>query len=145
MGARAPRGEGIRPPLDATVRHAQAQRICHRRLPTRLLAERAVCSPPKGLGLGTSRPGFALSAAAARHHFQTLDFLAHGIVEDGVAKKSPYYARWRIRALDLFILCETHSSGSIRREKSLLLTAPVRIAVVSTVVGDLLPTTPAGL
>ena len=34
--------------------------------------------------------------------------------------------------------------GATRREQSLL-TAPVRIAVVSTVVGDLLPTTPAGL
>ena len=52
-------GEGIRPTLDATVRHAQAQRICHRRLPARLLAERVVCLPPKGLGLGTSRPSFA--------------------------------------------------------------------------------------
>ena len=82
-GARS-QGEGIRPPLDATVRHAQAQGICHRRLPTRLLAERAVCSPPKGLGLGTSRPSFALSAAAARHYFQTLDFIADGFVEGGV-------------------------------------------------------------
>src|SRR5215208_831645 len=42
-------------------------------------------------------------------------------------------------------LCETHSSRSIRREKSLLFTAPVRIAVVSTVVGDLEPSSPAGL
>jgi len=87
-------------------------------------------SPPKGLGLGTSRPSFALSAAAVRHYFQTLDFLADGFVEDAVAKKSPDYARWRLRALDLFILCETHSSGATRREKSLLLTAPVGPVVV---------------
>jgi hypothetical protein len=26
----------------------------------------------------------ASCAAAARHHFQTLDFLAHGFLEDGV-------------------------------------------------------------
>ena len=26
-------------------------------------------------------------AAAARHHFQTLDFLAHGFVDDGVGKE----------------------------------------------------------
>src|SRR5829696_7946144 len=41
------------------------------------------------------------------------------------------------------LLCETHSSGATRREQSLL-TAPVRIAVVISVVGDWLPTTPAG-
>jgi hypothetical protein len=29
----------------------------------------------------------AICAAAARHHFQTLDFLAHGFVEDGVGKE----------------------------------------------------------
>ena len=46
--------------------------------------------------------------------------------------------------LQTSLYCETHSSGSTRREKSLL-TAPVRIAVVISVVGDLLPTTPAGL
>jgi len=46
--------------------------------------------------------------------------------------------------LQISLLCETHSSGATRREKSLL-TAPVRIGVVSSVVGDLLPTTPAGL
>jgi hypothetical protein len=27
---------------------------------------------------------WAIRAAAARHHFQTLDFLAHGFVEDSV-------------------------------------------------------------
>src|SRR5215204_2929268 len=42
-----------------------------------------------------------------------------------------------------YVLCETHSSGSIRREGSLL-TAPVRIIVVISVVGDWGPTTPAG-
>ena len=42
------------------------------------------------------------------------------------------------------LLCETHSSGATRREKSLL-TAPVRIDVPISVVGDLLPTTPAWL
>jgi hypothetical protein len=35
---------------------------------------------PHSYGLGLS----AIRAAAARHHFQTLDFLAHGFVEDGV-------------------------------------------------------------
>jgi hypothetical protein len=34
-----------------------------------------------GLGLSTIR------AAAARHHFQTLDFLAHGFVEDSVGQE----------------------------------------------------------
>src|SRR5215203_5765713 len=29
----------------------------------------------------------SLRAAAARHHFQTLDFLAHGFVEDGVGQE----------------------------------------------------------
>src|SRR5215204_650363 len=42
------------------------------------------------------------------------------------------------------LLCETHSSGATRRERSLF-TAPLRIAVVISVVGDLLPTTPVGL
>src|SRR5918995_631244 len=42
---------------------------------------------------------------------------------------------------DLFTLCETHSSGATRREKSLL-TAPVRIDVPISVVGDWLPASP---
>jgi hypothetical protein len=42
------------------------------------------------------------------------------------------------------VLRQTHSSGATRREQSLF-TAPVRIAVVISVVGGLLPTTPAGL
>jgi hypothetical protein len=29
----------------------------------------------------------AVRAAAARHHFQTLDFLAHGFLEDGVGQE----------------------------------------------------------
>jgi hypothetical protein len=29
----------------------------------------------------------AISAAAARHHFQTLDFLAHCFLKDGVGKE----------------------------------------------------------
>jgi hypothetical protein len=29
----------------------------------------------------------AICTAAARHHFQTLDFLAHGFVEDGVGQE----------------------------------------------------------
>jgi len=34
------------------------------------------------------RGGLSAScAAAARHHFQTLDFLAHGFVEDGVGQE----------------------------------------------------------
>jgi hypothetical protein len=59
--------------------------------------------------------------------------------------KSPDDARWHLRASDLFtLLCETHSSGAIRREQSLF-TAPVRLLVVMSVVGDLEPTTPVGL
>jgi hypothetical protein len=48
-------GEGTRPPLGATVRHTQAQRICHRRLPTRRLAERVVSPPPIRLGRDTTK------------------------------------------------------------------------------------------
>src|SRR5215208_8423266 len=47
--------------------------------------------------------------------------------------------------LQISLLCETYSSGPTRREQSLLLTAPVRIIVVISVVGDLLPTSPVGL
>src|SRR5829696_5641080 len=36
-------------------------------------------------GTGTGLP--AIRAAAARHHFQTLDFLAHGFVEGGVGQE----------------------------------------------------------
>jgi hypothetical protein len=35
---------------------------------------------------GGTTTSFA-SAAAARHHFQTLDFLAHGFLEDGVGQE----------------------------------------------------------
>src|SRR5215211_441104 len=38
---------------------------------------------PLSYGLGLS----AIRAAAAGHHFQTLDFLAHGFVEDGVGQE----------------------------------------------------------
>jgi hypothetical protein len=38
----------------------------------------AVCPRPVLLSVRT---------AAARHHFQTLDFLAHGFVEDGVGQE----------------------------------------------------------
>ena len=38
---------------------------------------------PHSYGLGLS----AIRAAAARHHFKTLDFLAHGLVEGGVGKE----------------------------------------------------------
>src|SRR5215204_376094 len=65
--------------------------------------------------------------------------------EQPPTKGSPEYAPWRIRAPDLFTLYETHSSGGTRREKSLLLAPPVRILVVSSVVSDWLPTTPAGV
>jgi hypothetical protein len=34
-----------------------------------------------GMGL------WAIHAAATRHHFQALDFLAHGFVEDGVGQE----------------------------------------------------------
>ena len=46
--------------------------------------------------------------------------------------------------LQISLLDETHSSGATRREQSLL-AAPVRIAVVISIVGDLLPASPAGL
>jgi hypothetical protein len=35
------------------------------------------------IGVGLS----AIRAAAARHHFQALEFLAHGFVEDGVGQE----------------------------------------------------------
>src|SRR5215211_5464029 len=38
---------------------------------------------PCDTGAGLS----AVRAAAARHHFQTLDFLAHGFIEDGVGQE----------------------------------------------------------
>jgi hypothetical protein len=38
-----------------------------------------------GLGIGVGL--LAIRAAAARYHFQTLDFLAHRFVEDGVGKE----------------------------------------------------------
>src|SRR5919107_1038671 len=38
---------------------------------------------PHSYGLGLS----AIRAAAARHYFQTLDFLAHGFVEDSVGQE----------------------------------------------------------
>ena len=46
--------------------------------------------------------------------------------------------------LSTSLLCETHSSGATRREKSLF-APPGRIGVVISVVGDLLPTTSTGL
>jgi hypothetical protein len=48
-------GGGKHPPFDATVRHAQAQRICHQRLPARSLVERVVSPPPIGLGRDTPK------------------------------------------------------------------------------------------
>ena len=53
-------------------------------------------------------------------------------------------ARDGASGLPTSLLCETHSSGATRREQSLL-TAPVRIDVVISVVGDLEPTTPVRL
>jgi hypothetical protein len=46
--------------------------------------------------------------------------------------------------LQISLLWETHFSGATRREKSLLLTVPVRLKVSSTVVGNWDPTAPAG-
>jgi hypothetical protein len=51
---------------------------------------------PCAIGAGLS----AIRAAAARHHFQTLDFLAYGFVEDGVGQESvraPAFAVSRTR------------------------------------------------
>src|SRR5215211_5972087 len=45
---------------------------------------------PLSVVMGAKRPRLVLlsvRAAAARHHFQTLDFLAHGFVEDGVGQE----------------------------------------------------------
>jgi hypothetical protein len=45
---------------------------------------------PLSVVMGAKRPRLVLlsvRAAAARHHFQTLDFLAHSFVEDGVGKE----------------------------------------------------------
>jgi hypothetical protein len=49
------KGEGTRPPLDATLRRSQGQRICYRHLRAQRLAERVVSSPPKVLGLDTQK------------------------------------------------------------------------------------------
>ncbi len=61
----------------------------------------------------------AIRAAAARHHFQTLDFLAHGFVEDGVGKEDlPVRAGVRVVILIDFAWTEyarlfgVHSSSS---------------------------------
>jgi hypothetical protein len=48
-------GEGTRPPLDATVRQAQGQRICYRRLTARRLAECVTSPSPIGLGRDTKK------------------------------------------------------------------------------------------
>jgi hypothetical protein len=45
---------------------------------------------PLSVVMGAKRPRLVLlsvRAAAAGHHFQTLDFLAHGFVEDGVGQE----------------------------------------------------------
>jgi hypothetical protein len=45
---------------------------------------------PLSVVMGAKRPRLVLlsvRAAAAGHHFQTLDFLAHGFVEDGIGKE----------------------------------------------------------
>jgi hypothetical protein len=58
-----------------------------------------------------------VEAAAARHYFQALDFLAYGFVDDGVAKRSPESARWRLQAPDLSALRNSllwrHAEGGI--------------------------------
>src|SRR5215217_1109830 len=51
--------------------------------------------------------------------------------------------RWHLRAPDFLTLCETHSSAATRRDKSLL-TAPVRLIVACTVVGDVESASPIG-
>jgi len=57
---------------------------CHAR---RLEAVRAVGGDlgPYALDIGAGLP--IIRAAAARHHFQALDFLAHSFVEDGVGQE----------------------------------------------------------
>src|SRR5215212_3668558 len=46
------------------------------------------------------RSAWAIRAAAARHHFQTLDFLAHGLVENGVGQEDqPVRAGVGVRVL----------------------------------------------
>src|SRR5215212_7987478 len=51
--------------------------------------------------------------------------------------------RWHLRAPDFLTLCETHSSGATRRGQSLL-SAPVRLIVACTVVGDVESASPIG-
>jgi hypothetical protein len=49
----------------------------------------------------------SIRAAAARHHFQTLDFLAHGFVEDGVGQEyEPVHAGVRVGVLFRFAWAE---------------------------------------
>jgi hypothetical protein len=57
-------GEGTRPPLDATVGRAHGQRICHRRLPARRLAERVVSPYPNVLGRDTPQDTLAVRNTA---------------------------------------------------------------------------------
>ena len=45
------------------------------------------CSKAKGRDTRNTRPLSTIRATAARHHFQTLDFLAYGFVEDGVGQE----------------------------------------------------------
>jgi hypothetical protein len=70
---------------------------------------------PHSYGLGLS----AIRAAAARHHFQTLDFLFHGFVEDGVGQEDkPVRAGMGVVVLNSFAwteyarLCGVHSFSS---------------------------------
>ena len=65
-GGRAPWG-GDAPTLEPTVRCAQAQRICHRRLPARRLAERVVSPHPKVLGRNTTKDIPALVVSLRRY------------------------------------------------------------------------------
>src|SRR5919112_4962604 len=62
----------------------------------------------------------AIRAATARHHFQTLDFLAHGFVEDGVGQEDqPGRAGVGVSILASFAgakyarLCDVHRAPSL--------------------------------
>src|SRR5215217_5588256 len=72
-------------------------------------------------------------------------YASAGALQASVAstKWSPEDARWHLRAPDFLTLCETHSSAATRRDKSLL-TAPVRLIVACTVVGDVESASPIG-
>src|SRR5215213_7716867 len=106
------------------------------------LSEGAVCSPPKGLGLGTSRPSFAQRSGGTarlpdarlprrRPRRRRCSKEEHGLRAMAHPGSRPLYS---LR----YSLLRCYSEGEIATIGS-----PARSIVASTVVGDLLPASPA--